>query len=78
MAKPKTIADRVNLASKWSTEIPFYVRKAMFEDAKARVCYGGDRVSIGEGDYSSIEEMRDVIEWFVTQFNGTVKWEREK
>ena len=53
-------------------EIPYNVWR-MFDQVTKEVHFANEQVSLG-GDYCTLEEVREAIEWYVDQFNGKVKW----
>lgn len=72
MAKkqPKTLKELCK-AAPVPPEVPWEVHRFL---GSKRVDLLGDQVSFGEGDYGTVAEFRVVIDWYVHQFGGKVKW----
>jgi hypothetical protein len=71
MKKEKTVADK--LLEHEDIKVPFEVRRFLGGDA---ITLAGDQACIGNGDsdYGSLEELRNAVEFYVKQLNGTVVW----
>lgn len=72
--KDPIIKDRLAEQASWVTSIPDSVNRYLLGDSTAKISYANGDVSLGEGDYGSLEQMREAIEWLVEQFGGEVKW----
>ena len=57
-------------------ELPYGV-KCLFPQNFKCIEIFGDRISFGE-DYVTVEEVREGLEWLAGQFDGKIKWKREK
>ncbi len=54
--------------------IPWQVNRFLDLDGKLPV--SGDQASLSKGgDYGTLEDMRNAVEWLANQFGGKVKWE---
>jgi hypothetical protein len=36
----------------------------------------GDQISINDGDYKSLDEIREALDWMVQQFGGSTEWNK--
>lgn len=58
-------------------KVPWHVWTKFGESAK-HVTIMGKQVSLtSEGDFGSIDEIREAIEFYVDQLGGTVKWSKK-
>lgn len=55
-------------------EIPWHAWTFFSDSGKKSLSIFGDQVSIGDGDYKTLAEARESVEWLITQLGGTVKW----
>ena len=69
--KAKAI-DKINT----SIDVPYYVWRLLGEHNRQITVYGFDQICLGE-DYASAYEIREMLEWYVKQFEGAIKWEGE-
>ena len=70
----KKIVEQVKLQE--NIEVPWHVWTKFGHGAK-HISLAGNQVSLAsEGDYASLEELRQAIEWYVDQLGGKVKWEK--
>ena len=76
-ARERTIKDNLDTVSEFNTQIPDHVRRHLLGDMNARLSYAGDQLSIGEADYSTLEDLQNAVGWFVNQLGGAVTWEKK-
>jgi hypothetical protein len=70
----KTLKD--HLKENTDIEVPWHVWTKFGSQAK-HITLAGDQASLGaESDFASLQELRDAVEWYVSQLGGKVKWEK--
>lgn len=61
------------LEEELNVDIPIGVKR--FFGAQMQISSAGSTISISEyGDFGSLEELRQAIDWFAEQLDGTVVW----
>lgn len=57
-------------------DVPYNVWRLIGAANKIITVGGSDQICLGE-DYASISEIRECLEWYAKQFDGTIQWENE-
>ena len=70
----KTIKD--HLKENRDIEVPYHVWTKFGPQAK-NIMVAGDQASLAdEADFANLQELRNAVEWYVSQLGGKVKWEK--
>lgn len=76
MSKPKTALDMHKIATiNREVQVPWSVWR-LFGCSQKIISIAGTEISLGE-DYSSLDDCRKAVAWYVEQLGGKVKWEKE-
>jgi hypothetical protein len=70
----KTIKD--SLKEKHTIEVPWNVWTKFGEQCKVIELMGEHAFLSKDSDSGSLQELRDAVEWYVTELGGKVKWEK--
>ena len=55
-------------------EIPYNVWTTFYEKKPEKISIVGDQFCLGS-DYKTLEEVRESLNWLVTQFGGKIDWD---
>lgn len=59
------------------TELPWNVWTALQEKPGSITIFGDQVIMTEDGDYKSVAEVREALDWLANQFGGKVKWSKE-
>ena len=74
--KAKKIMEKIKKLQTKTEVIPWFVWTA-FWDKSPFFNIIGDQVTF-DGDYKTLQEMRNALDWMVDQFGGEVTWSEEE